>query len=280
MIELKKFSSGFEYIEVTNCAASAKIALQGAHIFEYTRPGKEDILWLSSLAKFEKKFPIRGGIPICWPWFGPNKENSSLPQHGFARISQFSLFEHKELDEKTTFLCFKLTDSEESKKLWPYSFELLINITISDTLHVDLETVNTDMRAFKITQALHTYFSVLDITKTNVLGVEQSQYFDQLSNNFFIQDGVISFENEIDRIYIIDKNSIIKEPHREIHLENFGSKSLVVWNPWITKNKKITDMQDGEFTKMLCVETANALDDQILIEPTKSFTLSMSIQEK
>ena len=280
MMEFKKLENGFEYIEIQNSVASAKIALQGAHIFEHVCFGKKDILWLSKIAKFEEKFPIRGGIPICWPWFGPNKENPSLPQHGFARISQFSLHEYKEIDENTTLIVLKLTSSQETQKIWPYSFELFVYITLSDTLHVKLKTLNTDSQPFTITQALHTYFSVKNITDTVILGLENEHYFDQLTASFTQQNGSVVFENAVDRIYKVSKNVIIKEDFREIFLENSGSNSLVVWNPWHEKNEKISDMQNGTYTQMLCVETANALDDKITIKPQENYSLCMKISDK
>ena len=124
MIEFKTFSNGFPYIEVTNSVSSAKIALQGAHVFEYKKEGKSELLWLSSLALFEENKPIRGGIPICWPWFGPHSD-SALPQHGFARISRFTFVSCDEKDEATSIVTLKLTDSPKTRILWDFSFNFL-----------------------------------------------------------------------------------------------------------------------------------------------------------
>ena len=280
MIEFKTLANGFEYIEVQNSAASAKIALQGAHLFEYKRPNKEDILWLSSVARFEEKFPIRGGIPICWPWFGPNKENPTLPQHGFARISVFTLYAHEEIDEKTTQLTFLLTDSLESKKLWPFSFELYVRFHISDTLHVSVETLNKDTKSFVLSQALHTYFQVDDITQVSLLGLKNTRYYDQLNSSYTLQKGTVFFDKEVDRIYLSAKDLIMETKSKKIVLQNSGSNSLVVWNPWIEKTKNIVDMADDAYKKMLCVETANALDDTQTIQPGIRHTLSMQVLEE
>jgi D-hexose-6-phosphate mutarotase len=279
MIEFKKLPNGFEYIEVTNKSVTAKIALQGAHIFEFTRQGKRDILWLSPLARFEEKFPIRGGVPICWPWFGPHKDNTSLPQHGFARISKFSLVSSKEIDEETTQITLQLKDTPDTHKLWPYSFELNVSITLSQSLHVRLETINTDTKTFEITQALHTYFSVEDIENTALFGLEKSSYFDQLSTGSFIEENELRFTCETDRIYTSSNTPIIKENSKEIIIENSGSNSLVVWNPWIEKAKKIADMPDDSYKEMLCVESANALHDVITLEAGKTHILSMRLSE-
>lgn len=280
MIEFKRLANGFEYIEVQNSAATAKIALQGAHLFEYKRPDKEDILWLSSLARFEEKFPIRGGIPICWPWFGPNKENPALPQHGFARISVFTLYEHEEIGEKTTQLTFQLCDSLESKRLWPFSFELYVKFRISDTLHVSLETLNKGTKSFVLSQALHTYFQVDDITQVSLLGLKNTRYYDQLDNSYSLQKSAVFFDKETDCIYLNANDPIIETESKKVVLKNFGSNSLVVWNPWTEKTKKIADMSDDAYKKMLCVETANALDDTLIIQPDCGYTLSMQVLEE
>ncbi|RLA71677.1 MAG: D-hexose-6-phosphate mutarotase, partial [Epsilonproteobacteria bacterium] len=151
-----------KYIEIKNSLASAKIALQGAHIFHYARKSEEPILWLSERSDFENGKAIRGGVPICWPSFGTN--NPDLPQHGFARTSLFKHIETKEIDKDTTQVTLRLRHSNETLKLWAYKFELELKVTVSDSLTMELTTTNLDTKAFKITQALHSYFSVSNIS--------------------------------------------------------------------------------------------------------------------
>ncbi|MDD2357160.1 MAG: D-hexose-6-phosphate mutarotase [Thiovulaceae bacterium] len=277
MVEFKTFSNGFPYIEVTNSVSSAKIALQGAHIFEYKKDGKNELLWLSSLAQFEENKPIRGGIPICWPWFGPHSE-PSLPQHGFARISLFSFISCDEKDDITSVVTLKLTDSPKSKILWDFSFELLVTISISKELYVSIKTTNTDIKEFKITEALHTYLNVENILDAEVFGVKKSTYFDQLSKTMKVQKNDLHIDQEIDRIYINPNNKLtLKEKNRTIFLQNSHSNSLVIWNPWREKVKSIKDMQDHEYKNMLCIESANVLDDSKIVQPDRSITLSLKL---
>ncbi len=277
MIEFKTFSNGFPYIEVTNSVASAKIALHGAHVFEYKKEGKSELLWLSSLALFEENKPIRGGIPICWPWFGPHSD-SALPQHGFARISRFTFVSCDEKDEATSIVTLKLTDSPKTRILWDFSFELLVTITISKKLHVSLKTINTDIKEFKITQALHSYLSVENISDVEVFGVKNCTYFDQLSKTMEVQKDDLHINQEIDRIYThLNKNIILKEKNRAIFLQNSNSNSLVIWNPWSEKAKFIKDMQDYEYKNMLCIESANVLDDYKILQPNCSITLGLKL---
>ena len=165
MIEHKKFDNGFQYIEISNASVRAKIALQGAHLFHYEPVAELPLLWLSKASFFETGKAIRGGVPVCWPWFGKHPANSKLPQHGFARISLWEMLEAKEIDEHTTELIFKLQPSAESLQLWPHKFELLLAITVGQTLTLVLTTRNCDTRAFEVTAALHSYFAVENIEK-------------------------------------------------------------------------------------------------------------------
>src|SRR3990167_5361232 len=139
MIEHKKLRNGFEYIEVENSSAKAKIALQGAHIFEYVKKDEESFLWLSEISDFEHGKSIRGGIPICWPWFGMNS-NKSLPQHGFARVFMWEFMDGYEIDENSTSITMKLTHNEETLKMWQHKFELELHVVVSDKLIVELKT--------------------------------------------------------------------------------------------------------------------------------------------
>lgn len=277
MITHKKLPNGFEYIEVKNGVAEAKIALQGAHLFHYARVGKEPILWLSEVSDFEKGKAIRGGVPICWPWFGFNKDKA-LPQHGFARISMWEFVCSNELDEKTTVLTFKLTNSEKTLQIWHYKFELELRITISDKLTMELKTTNRDEKEFKLTQALHTYFAVSHISDVAILGLDKKPYLNALTYKNEEQEGDITFNEEVDRVYQdVDDEIVLRDKNREIHIKNQGSSSVVVWNPWIEKTKRMSAMQENAYEYMLCIESANAFDDARAIKSQESHSLKAVI---
>ncbi len=273
----------FECITVTNNSASAKIALQGAHIFEYVRKAEKPILWLSETSDFKEGKAIRGGVPICWPSFGMN--NPDLPQHGFARTSLFKHVSTKEIDARTTEVILKLTYSNETLKLWAYKFELEMKITISDSLTMELTTTNLDEKSFKITQALHTYFNVSHISDARVKGLEKKAYFDALTSNRVIQNGDIIFEEEVDRVYQdVDAEIILADKNRTIGIKSEGvsslvegSASVIVWNPWIEKCSRMSAMKSDAYKEFVCIESAYAMEDFRLIEPNSSFTLKATI---
>lgn len=277
MISHKKLDNGFAYLEIQNSLASAKIALQGAHIFHYERVGEKPILWLSEISDFEDGKSIRGGVPVCWPWFGIPKDDN-LPQHGFARTAVWSLITSDEVDAGRTELTLKLTDSKESLNLWPHRFELELHVVITDSLIIELKTTNLDDKDFEITQALHTYFDISHISDVSIEGLDKKPYLDALSMETKVQSGDILFDQEIDRVYqSVDGKILLKDKNRTISIKNDGSSSAVIWNPWIDKCKRMSAMKDDDYNHMVCIESANAFDDYRVIKPNESHTLRATI---
>ncbi|MCF6339761.1 MAG: D-hexose-6-phosphate mutarotase [Sulfurimonas sp.] len=277
MIEYKKLSNNFQYIEVKNSKAKAKIALQGAHIFEYTRSDEEPILWISEASNFKYGESIRGGIPICWPWFGLAKDKN-LPQHGFVRIFIWEFHNTSEIDKNTTEIILKLKHSKQSLKLWSYKFELELKILISDNLTLMLKTKNLNDKPFTITQALHSYFNISHISEVSIKGFDKKPYLDALTMKQKKQNGDIIFNKEVDRVYQEVNDEIsLKDKNRVISIKNIGSSSVVVWNPWIDKCKRMSAMNDDSYKTMVCIETANAFDDKRVLKPNQSHTLEAVI---
>lgn len=276
MIEFKELENGFKYIEIKNDSAKAKIALQGAHIFHYARNGEETLLWLSKTSDFEIGKAIRGGVPICWPSFGMN--NPDLPQHGFARLGMWKLENSQEIDANTTQITLLLNDTEETLGMWNYKFELKLKITISDKLTMQLTTTNLDEKSFKITQALHTYYQISDISNISIQGLSGKPYLDALTNKISKQNGDITFEQEVDCVYQEVNNTIfLTDKNRTITIQNEGSSSVVVWNPWIEKCKRMSGMENDAYKEFVCIESANAYDDFKILLPHPKSTSSLTL---
>jgi len=274
--EIKKLSNGFEYIEIQNSSASAKIALQGAHIFEYKRIEEDNLFWLSEISDFELGKAIRGGVPICWPSFGMN--NPELPQHGFARTSLFEFVSSEEVDSNTTEIELRLTHSQESLKLWNYKFELLLHVSISDKLIIELKTRNLDDKEFKLTQAFHSYFKLSNISNAVVKGLDNKPCFDALTNSNFIQSVDIVFKEEFDKVFQkVDNELILQDKEKNISINNEGSSSVVIWNPWIEKCKRMSAMSDDAYKEFVCIESTNAFEDFITLKPNGEHTLKATI---
>jgi glucose-6-phosphate 1-epimerase len=266
-----------EYIEIENSVASVKIALQGAQLFDYTIKGKGSVLFLSETADFKKGKAIRGGIPVCWPWFGENKHDYSLPKHGFARTSLWRHVTTEMLNESKTKVTLELQSSPQTFELWPYDFRLTLDIYISEQLRVELSTVNRDTKSFDISSALHTYLKIEDINSIEVNGLQDRRYFDKTINSWNIEESPIDFTKEVDRIYQnVDNDVIVKDATVRHTLESEGTKTIVVWNPAKVLAENMSDL--SHHTQMLCVESANVLDDTVTLNPGEFHTLVQVIK--
>ncbi|MCD6173474.1 MAG: D-hexose-6-phosphate mutarotase [Sulfurimonas sp.] len=276
MYKLMTMESGLKYIEITNDSACGKIAIQGAHLFHFARNGEEPILWLSETSDMEHGKHIRGGVPICWPSFGMS--NPELPQHGFARNRMWDLVNIIEVDVGTTQVIMELNDSKKSRREWEYKFNLQITITISDELKMELKTTNLDTKTFKFTQALHTYFNISEISNISISGLENKPFLETLTNSNQVQNGEVLFNSEVDSVYQeVDSEIVLKDKNRDIKINNEGSSSVVVWNPWIEKGKRMSGMCDEAYKEFVCIESANAFDDAKFLEPMESHTLKVTI---
>ena len=276
MITKKKKKNGFEYLEIKNNRACASLALQGAHLFHYHCFADPDaLLWLSRASLFQSGKAIRGGIPVCWPWFGRHPADPALPQHGFARTALWELVAEEDSDPAHTVLVLRLTDSPVSLKIWPYAFELLLTITIGSSLTLALTTKNLDSRPLTVTSALHSYFAVSEISRVAVKGLEQTPYFDALSRSEKVQTGKLTIDREVDRIFQqVNYPLTLVDQDRTITIDARGSSSAVIWNPWQEKSAAMADMTEDSYTTMLCVETTNALADGRSIAPGEEHTVT------
>jgi glucose-6-phosphate 1-epimerase len=273
MITHHTLENGFKYIEVKNSVASAKIALQGAHVFEYKN--SENLLWLSETSPFEDGKAIRGGIPLCWPSFGTN--NPTLAQHGFARTTAFKLLDIDESKANITKLTLRLLDDDTTLALWNYHFELTLVISIGDTLTLELKTTNKDTKPLTLTQALHTYFDISDIANVSIIGLQNKPYFDALDYKTKFQNGTITFNQEFDCVYQeVDKDILLQDKNRSVQITAQGSFSAVVWNPWIEKSTRMSGMKSNAYKEFVCIETANAYDDFKVLKPEESHTLKVT----
>ena len=264
-----KTKDELDYIEVSNDVSKIKIALQGAHIFVFRVKGKTPLLFLSDTSHFTVGKAIRGGVPICWPWFGVHTSDTSLPNHGFARTSIWTHVSTEEINENRTKIILALESSEETLKLWPYLFELQLEIIISDKLELSLTTTNKGLEPFTITQALHTYLLINNISTACVNGLAQTKYYDKLTDTYNNpQKGKLCFHSEVDRVY----ENVTKPLNVEdIEVQTIGSNTVVVWNPGEGFKNNFSDL--SEYETMICIESANTLNDEVTVESEASYTL-------
>jgi len=269
---------GWPVAEITTPLASARVALHGAHVLSWQPAGQQPVIWVSQAAFFEPGKPVRGGVPVCWPWFGavPGKT-----LHGFVRTMLWQLRSAEQDAGGQVVLRLGLTDDATTRAVWDHAFDLELVVTVGLTLTLALTTRNTGDAPLSITQALHTYLCTADITQTTVQGLDGTPYLDKVQA-FAVcqQSGDVTFSGETDRIYTdTTADSLIQDgaSRRSIRISKQGSASTVVWNPWVEKEKTMADMAPGEHRQFLCVETCNAGPDAVTIAPAMTHTLAATI---
>lgn len=280
-VKFVRDEAGLDYIEIDNDYATAKIALQGAHIMAWQpKSQKNPVLWLSSNARYVPGRSIRGGIPICWPWFGAHPTDGTLCPHGFARVMPWQLIDAETVKNGATRLVLQMLEPAESKRQLSYPYLLTITITVGDTLRIDLATTNKADHPFMVGEALHTYFQVSDVASIHIHGLEDALYADKVFNyERRVETTDVRFNSEFDRVYLnTNADCVIHDPglNRQIRIAKSGSQSTVIWNPWQEKAQQMADMGTAnEWRNMICVETANALENSVVISPNRTHTMSV-----
>jgi glucose-6-phosphate 1-epimerase len=278
-LQFIEIEHGFVYAEINNARAHATVSTYSGQLLSYRpKDRQEDLLFVSDKAYYEAGKAIKGGIPVCWPWFGPDPENRGRPAHGFVRNRQWQVSGSESLADGSTKIILSITDNEATRALWPHPFRLDIEITVGDTLRVELVTHNTGNDSITISQALHSYFRVGDITRVSVLGLDGINYLDKANDSTHkTQAGPLTISAEVDRIYTdttgeltIDDASL----ERKIAITSSGCSTTVVWNPWVEIAVSMADLDDDDYLQMLCVETANAGPETVTITAGDCYRLT------
>lgn len=271
VVHFSERPNSFIVAEVRNRSATAAIAMQGAHLMQFQPNGEEPLIWMSPEASLAAGKSIRGGVPVCWPWFGAHPDNGKLPAHGFARTVPWRLNQVHALTESETRLEFELIQTPATRAQWPHACSVRHIITVGRELTHELVTGNHGETPMVIGEALHTYFQVGDVRNATVNGLQGCDYLDKVRGmTRDRQSGPVTFGGEVDRIYL-DTPAVteIRDPamRRRIVIRSQGSHSTVVWNPWLEKATQMGDLGPDGYLQMLCVESANAAGDTVTIPP-------------
>jgi len=287
-------------IGITNSVASAEIFVQGAQISRFKRKQQAPILFLSRQCEYKQGQPLRGGIPICWPWFGQLKKNNdkitsqykhssldSMPAHGCVRDVNWKVDSIETPSHDMTIVEFSLdlntdladNDSNARDTMWPFLAQLRYRVEVGEQLMATLTVSNQDTKEFSYSSALHSYFSVDHINNVIISGFSKTTYIDALDawqEKKQIDD--IAFNKEVDRIYTSAPEEIIlSDRNRTIAITSKGSKSTIMWNPWIEKSQQLSQFADDEYQSMVCVEIANALNDIVSLKPGEVHAMTLAI---
>jgi glucose-6-phosphate 1-epimerase len=268
-------------ITIFNKFADVEICLYGAQVMRFIPHGSFDVLWVSPESFFEEGKPIRGGIPLCFPWFGPHPTDDEKPAHGFARLMYWDVIETASNETGETMVRLQLCSSDETKQYWPYDFCAKLSLLVGKRLELKLNIENTGGQDFEYSAALHSYFNVSGIENIRIKGLQGATYYNGFEQELNTQEEeLLEIKQEENRRYVnTEDDCIILDPifNQAIRVSKQGSKVTVVWNPGEETSAKMEDLPDDGYEAFVCVETVNAYNDTIKIAPGENHTTATII---
>ena len=280
-------------ISITNDRADATVFLQGAQLSHFQpKDQQHPVIWCSPDCEYKSGQSLRGGIPVCWPWFGDASRNPEpvqqligsepAPAHGIARNQLWNLDNIEIINTGHTRLTLSL--NVENEPLWPQHCQLQLTMEISQQLELRWKVSNLSQQALAFSGALHSYFAINNTQQLTVTGLEALPFIDCMDQwQTKTEPAAVCIDQEIDRIYQGTNNKTISLVdtgwQRVINITSQGSNSAVLWNPWIEKAKRLSQFPDDAYQSMLCLETANAAEDFVTLDAgdTHQLTLTISI---
>jgi glucose-6-phosphate 1-epimerase len=275
---------GLPRVTINTALTECELYLHGAHLTHWRPRGLHPVLWLSETAQFQAGKAIRGGIPVCWPWFGPHPSDANAKAHGFARTSIWNIESAGIAPDGAAHVTLSLAADAATRALWPNDFDLHLEIQAGVSLSVSLTTRNTGDQDFTITEALHTYLAVGDVREAMISGYHHTSYVDQTRRHIRVteQGDAIRFTEETDRVYQTSAPCTLLDTsmNRAISIGKSGSGSTVIWNPWPAKTARLGDIAPNAWTGFACIETANAFEAAVTLAPGQSHCISTTLSTR
>lgn len=277
-VRLMGGGGGLLRLLVDGPAARAEIYLHGATVTDWTPRGRSPVLWVSSASLYRRDAAIRGGVPICFPWFGAQAGHPESPSHGFARLSEWSLVGAED-DGEDVIVRLRLTEENATgASAWPYRFEAVYSVVVGSRLSLALQVTNRGDDVVTYEEALHTYLGVLDIRATEVSGLEGASFHDRNAGPEPVpgERGPVRFGSPTDRVYLgTSARTTVRDGKagRSVLINKRGSDATVVWNPWTDNARAMADFGDDEWKRMVCVEVCNIRDAAVRLAPGESHTM-------
>ncbi|HYL85471.1 MAG TPA: D-hexose-6-phosphate mutarotase [Candidatus Angelobacter sp.] len=274
-------NGGLQKVRIASPCASGEMYLHGGHVTSWAPAGKEEVLFLSSQSRWGNGRAIRGGVPICFPWFGAKADDPKAPAHGLVRTRAWQLESIAQVKEGIAVSTFIESDAD-TKRWWPADFRLACRVTFGSLLRIELVVTNTGKEPMRFEEALHAYHRVGNILSARVSGLHAVDYLDKTdSNRKKFQRGEIAIASETDRVYLNTKDAIeLEDPvlRRRTRVAKENSSTTVVWNPWVQKAQALPDFGDDEWIQMICVETSNVSDFAVNLAPGKQHKMKALIR--
>ena len=260
---------------VDTATCSGEVHDQGAQVTRWAPAGAEPVLYVSTSVRRAPGKPIRAGIPVCWPWFGPGRTGDLEPAHGFLRSAPWELVDQTAADESVVFV-HRISDETAGSPHWPYRYAVQLRSSLGADLELSLTTTNLAEEPFDYEEALHAYLVVGDIRSARVTGLDGKPFYDKVARAERVQSGDVTFSGETDAVFRTVDPVTLHDPvlGRRLVVETTGAGNVVVWNPWSAKAKEVADIGDDDWMRFVCIEGANALGDAVALGPGEAHTTS------
>ena len=260
-------------------ACSGEVHDQGAQVTRWTPAGTSDVLYVSTAVRLQQGGAIRGGVPVCWPWFGPGRAAGMEPAHGFVRTAPWDLVERVEGDDAVAF-SHRVTSRIATSPHWPHPYTLELRSRFGRRLELSLTSTNTSDAPVDLEEALHAYLAVGDIRQVRLEGLDGATFFDKVTDTERQQSGPVTFEGETDAVFRTSEAVTVVDPvlGRRLVITTGGASNVVVWNPWEEKAAEVRDIGDGDWLRFVCVEGANVFENAVALDPGESRTMTYTIE--
>jgi glucose-6-phosphate 1-epimerase len=270
-------NAGMPRVTVASSYGQGEMYLHGAHVTSWHPAAHDEVLFLSTKSRWQEGHAIRGGIPICFPWFRAKADDPQAPAHGFVRTRLWQLESIVESDDGVVVTMFTESD-EQSRRWWPAEFRLAHRATFGSELRLELLCTNTGTTRMRFEEALHTYNRVADVANLHLQGLDGTRFRDNSDSNKEkrqIHDVVIA--SQMDNAFLDTQSAVdLIDPElgRRIRLEKANSLTTVVWNPWHEGSARMQDLGDDEWKQFLCVEASNIMESAVMLEPGQKHTIT------
>jgi glucose-6-phosphate 1-epimerase len=280
---IEKGPGGLDRLVLQAAEGEAFVYLHGAQVAHFQPRGGRPVLWMSAASRYEAGKPLRGGVPICFPWFGPKAGAPDAPLHGFARLLTWAVAAVTRKADGGLRAVFELPAESAARGGFPRELSLSLAVTVGRSLRMELTVRNVASAAVTFEEALHSYFAVSDVPQVRIRGLEGVGFVDKTAAMARRpgETEPIAIAAETDRVYLETTGTVtIEDPgwRRHIVVAKSGSATTVVWNPWVAKAKAMPDFGDEEWTGMVCVETANAMGDAVTLAAGASHVMTATLE--
>jgi glucose-6-phosphate 1-epimerase len=276
-------------VDIENRHGAVTLTTHGGTVLAYRPAGGDEVLWVSDTAVYDGSKPVRGGVPVCWPWFGPydpgamgaDPTDAAKKGHGVARYAVWEVASVRGLDDGATEVVLRLEADDAIRRAWPWPFVLRLVVTLGEALTLELVGENRSDRDWIVSEALHTYFRVADAEGLVIDGLDGATCVDKLrTDQRSTHEGLLRLDPPLDQVFVDHPGQAVIEDsgnRRRIVMDKTHSASTVVWNPGAEGARGFADMPDDQYAHMVCVEAANALDNAYLLKAGETHRMTMTV---